>query len=146
VDLIALRPQGAFEEFEGHKFPLDRALFKAIDNLLPDALNKTIGAVCEIRTNDEGNFPEEKRQEYASRMSAVPTVIPMCFDTSFDGLEYDEHHKGVHIALFHALEWIGARIMWLDNNKISKSESWFGSLPGSIRGTRNVNIGSNKAP
>ena len=90
VDLIALRPSGAFEEFEGKRFPLDADLFETIEQSIHDPLNQTIGVVCEIRTNDKGKFPEQKRQEYASQMCGLSTIIPMCCDESIDGIEYSK--------------------------------------------------------
>jgi hypothetical protein len=129
VDILAFRPTRSFEEFEGTCLPLDAALFRAFQSVIENPFEQNIAAVCEVRSNETGQFPKRKRQEYAAQMCGGVRVIAMCCDASLDGVKYDSKAKGIRFGLAHALRWIGARITWLNNKKIPKSQSWTWSEP-----------------
>jgi hypothetical protein len=128
VDLLAFRPRGAFEEHKGIRFPVDSKLFENFHTFLKDPFSSNIAVVCEVRTNREGRFPEPKRQEYAAQMCGL-SAIPMCCDRSIDDLQYDSSVKGIRVGLTHSMRWIAARIQWLDDKGVPKSESWNWSEP-----------------
>jgi hypothetical protein len=128
VDLLAFRPKGAFEAHKGIVFPVDSKLFDVFCAFIREPFNSNIAVVCEVRTNDSGDFPNEKRRAYATEMCGI-SAIPVCADRSIEHLNYDDDAKGIRIGLNHCLKWIAARINWLDREGIPKSESWNWSEP-----------------
>jgi hypothetical protein len=128
VDLIGFRPSGSFEEHENVIFPVDSQLFAIFNAFYQDPFNSNIAVICEVRTNDEGEFPELKRQQYAADMCGF-SAVPMCCDRSVNEVCYDRAGGGIRVGLTHSMRWIAARIRWLQNEGIHKSESWNWSEP-----------------
>ena len=129
VDLIGFRAKGSFEEHEHVIFPVDSQLFGIFKAFCEDdPFNSNIAVICEVRTNYDGVFPELNRRQYAARMCGI-NVIPMCCDRSVDEVQHDRRLKGIRVGLARSMRWIAARIKWLHNEGIHKSESWNWSEP-----------------
>jgi hypothetical protein len=128
VDILAFRPKGAFEEYEGVVFPVDASLFENLHHFFRDPFHSNIAIVCEVRTNKRGKFPDPKRREYAAQLCGTATVAMRC-DRSVDNVQYDVRAKGIRLGLTHSLRWIAARIRWLNESGVHKSASWNLSEP-----------------
>lgn len=125
VDLLGLRAPGSVERVGSIEFPLDDALFAAI----PDTENLSsrdtlLGLVVEVKTNQTIDTPDPAHIAYAAAFLGAARVVPASFSDSDEGPRW--HRDGLRVGNRHALEWVVARIRWMDQNHraLTKSGSW----------------------
>src|SRR5436189_883747 len=124
LDILGFRPPGSFEQLKEIRFPVDALLFKCLESCVEEPLYSPVAVVCEVRTNEGGEFPRVERCEYARSMCGGINVIPMCFDDSLCDLLFDKNERGIRVGLAHAYRWIAARISWLEERQVPKLASW----------------------
>jgi hypothetical protein len=124
IDILGFRPPGSFEQLEDVRFPVDALLFKCLESRVGEPLDCPLAVVCEVRTNQLGEFPRRERCDYARSMCGGIEVIPMCFDDSLNNVRFEQSERGIRVGLAHAYGWIAARISWLEERQVPKLASW----------------------
>jgi hypothetical protein len=128
TDILAFRPGGAFERHGPINFPIDALLFDLLAQYSAFEKNDprfvSFGVVCEVRANRNGKFAPRGRLDYCATLFGGHPIVPLLCD-AYEPAEIGLNEAGIRVGLTHALQWIFARVQWLDDQCAEKKTgSW----------------------
>jgi hypothetical protein len=125
VDLMALRPPSGKEVVRDITFPIDVDFFNCLSEWTMFPTENFLGAVVEIKGNQEREIPLQSHMDYATEFfgNAGP-IIPVSVSLSYKKIDVQDHV--LRIPLQHALSWSLYRIYWVESHLdyLKKVTSW----------------------
>ena len=127
VDIVALRAANSQECLGDFIFPIDDAFWGIISGTLrTDAKKKFIGAIAEVKTGDEEEFPAPIHVDYIQTFLGDAQCIKISFSQLHDKSTFDYKSGTICISLTYAFKWILSRFSKMDEQKmrLTKDGSW----------------------
>ncbi len=124
VDFLALRPSDGSEKVNNLTFIRDDELDANINGTTDDA-PVFIGALVEVRSNASRDLPSPEHYEYAKGFFGNGVhILKIAFKDGNGSISSTE--DAIEITIKHALEFIFARIDWINQNvsHLTKTGSW----------------------
>ncbi len=126
IDIVGLRAANSEERLDGLIFPIDKKLFEAASEFVDNPKSKFLGALAEVRTNQEKDSLSIEHVAYASNFLGGIASIRLSFYESDDNGPTISNGS-IDIGNRFAMNWIIERINWMEkqNIKLTKSGSWY---------------------
>ena len=126
VDYLGLRAPNSTERFGQLIFPLDDSFFEVIDETCRfNSRARLIAAIVEVKGGQERESPGDGHIQYINNFIGPQAVAFKCLFLN-QGEIITQSNNIIQVPLRYSLNWIIARIDWIDQNKegLSKKGSW----------------------
>lgn len=126
VDYVALRAKNSVEEAGNVRFLIDEEFFDLCATPdIPDPRAVFLGAVAEVRTNNNREAPSDYHTAYAQQFLGGVPMVRLSFCDCKTPLWRDDDGVVV-VSLNHAMTWVRRRILWMQKQgwKFTKFGSW----------------------